>query len=87
MAYIPEPKGYHLSPIQKGVFGEPSKISEEFFEFADALEQGNNLMALQELSDMIGAIEAYVMKYNLTLDDLIKMKNATRRAFESGHRK
>lgn len=87
MAQIPEPMGYHKRVIDKGVFGEPSKISEEFFEFADALEQNNVLMALQELSDMLGAIEAYVNKYNMSLNDLIKMKDATRRAFESGHRK
>lgn len=43
-------------------------------------------MVLQELSDMLGAIEAYVAKYNITLIDLIIMKDATKRAFESGHR-
>jgi hypothetical protein len=79
--------GYHLKFIPKGVLGESSKILEEFKEFEDALEQDNTLMALLELSDIIGAIEAYASKYNLTLDELIEMKNATKRAFESGKRK
>ncbi len=78
---------YHLSDIPKGIFGEFSKIEEEFLEAADAFDQKNPLMVLQELSDMLGAIEAYAKQYNLTLGDLITMKDATKRAFESGHRK
>lgn len=77
---------YHLTEIPKGVFGEFSKIREEFLEAEDALAQDNPLMVLQELSDVIGAIDAYVGKYNITLVDLIIMKDATKRAFESGHR-
>jgi hypothetical protein len=43
---------------------------------------------LCELADLIGAIEAYTLnKHNITLDDVIKMKKATKRAFESGSRK
>jgi phosphoribosyl-ATP pyrophosphohydrolase len=80
------PVGYHIREIKKGKLGESSKITEEYQEFLDALEQNNKVMALVELSDLLGAIEAYVAKYNLTLNDLIYMKNATRRAFESGHR-
>jgi NTP pyrophosphatase (non-canonical NTP hydrolase) len=77
---------YHLTEIPKGTYGEFSKINEEFLEAADALNQDNPLMVLQELSDMLGAVEAYVAKYNITLIDLIVMKDATKRAFESGHR-
>lgn len=79
--------GYHLTEIQKGVLGEPSKIEEEFLEFMDAVKQKNNVMAIIELSDMIGAIEAYVKQFNLTLSDLVVMKNATKSAFEDGTRK
>lgn len=79
--------GYHMTEIPRGVFGEPSKIAEEFHEFEDAIAQDNPVMAIQELSDLIGAIQGYVAKYNLTLNDLIKMTDATKRAFESGHRK
>lgn len=78
---------YHINEIPKGEIGEFSKIREEFLEAADSLEQNNPLMVLIELSDLIGAIELYSNKYNLSLDDLIKMKNATKRAFESGRRK
>jgi hypothetical protein len=80
-------KGYHKKIIQKGVLGEPSKIREEFEEFMDSIEQDNPVMALIELSDLIGAIEAYAEKNNITLEHLINMKNATKRAFETGHRK
>jgi NTP pyrophosphatase (non-canonical NTP hydrolase) len=81
------PIGYHMVHIEKGIFGEPSKIFEEIEEFKDALTQNNPLMAMQELSDALGAIEAYANKYNMSLDDLIVMKDATKRAFESGKRK
>jgi len=82
-----EVKGYHLYNIPKGEMGSSTKITEEYMEFEDAVRQGNVLMSLQELSDMIGAIEAFVENYNITLNDLITMKNATKRAFETGHRK
>lgn len=79
--------GYHINKIERGVFGEFSKIKEEFLEAEDALQQGNKVMALVELSDLIGAIEAYCSKHNITLDDLLKMKDATKRAFTDGMRK
>lgn len=79
--------GYHLKRIDKGVFGEFSKITEEFEELMDANLQNNKVLELVELCDLLGAIEAYVKHNNLTLMDLVKMKNATKRAFESGERK
>jgi hypothetical protein len=79
--------GYHVATIVKGTLGEDSKIREEYEEFRDSLNQNNPLMAVFELSDLIGAIEAYAAKYNFTLDDLIKMKNTTARAFKDGTRK
>lgn len=78
---------YHLNKIQKGKFGEFSKIEEEFLEAKDSIEQKNDLMCLMELSDLLGAIEAYSNKFNMTLEDLIRMKDATKRAFKSGRRK
>jgi len=78
--------GYHKTEIEKGIFGEFSKIKEEFLEAQDALEQNNHIMLLVELSDLLGAIDAYVGKFKLTLDDLIIMKNATKGAFEDGTR-
>lgn len=79
--------GYHLYDIPKGELGERSKIIEEFKEWQDACEQDCKVMELVELSDLIGAIELYTNKhYNLTLNDLIKMKDITERAFENGRR-
>ncbi len=43
-------------------------------------------MLLVELADLIGAIEGYCTKHNITLDDLITMKEATKRAFSDGTR-
>ena len=78
---------YHVRKIPKGKLGEFSKIQEEFLEAKDAVEQENPVMALQECSDLIGAIEAYAANYNVTLTDLITMKEVTERVFKSGHRK
>jgi hypothetical protein len=80
--------GYHKREIKKGVLGYFSKIREEFEELEDALEQDNPVMALVELSDMVGAIEAYTMKYhNIDIDQLLNMTRATQRAFKDGSRK
>ena len=79
---------YHLQPIPVGHYGEISKIEEELLELKDAQAQGIKIMELNELSDIMGAIEGYLEKHHpgMTLDDLIVMNKATRRAFESGHR-
>ncbi|MCV9964173.1 hypothetical protein OIU34_20015 [Pararhizobium sp. BT-229] len=80
--------GYHLKDIPKGVFGEVSKIEEEFLEFKDALKQGNDVMAFIELSDHIGAIRGWLERNHpsITLDHLITMNDATTRAFVNGYR-
>ena len=80
--------GYHKRKIEKGVYGHFSKIKEEMDELLDAHEQGNPIMELIEISDLIGAIEAYTLgNYNITVHDILVMKNATQSAFESGDRK
>ena len=82
--------GYHINKIEKGVMGDVSKIREEFEEFMDAVDQGEKIMQLIELSDLIGAIEAYTLKMtggNITLDHLLSMKDLTKSAFEDGSRK
>lgn len=80
--------GYHLKHIEKGVLGEPSKIVEELNEFIDAVDQNVSIMALVELADMIGAVEAYLAKHHpsMTLDDLRAMSAVTTRAFKNGRR-
>jgi len=78
---------YHSKEIEKGVLGEFSKIKEEFLEAEDAEMQQNRVMVLLELSDLIGAIELYcTTKHNITLQDLMKMKDATKSAFQDGTR-
>jgi len=80
--------GYHLNNIQSGELGEPSKILEECQEFMDAIEQDADVMALTELSDLVGAIRLYLAKHHpsITLGDLVKMNDITKRAFENGRR-
>ena len=77
---------YHLTEIPKGVLGEVSKIEEEFLELKDACSQNNKVLEICELCDLVGAIESYAQKYNLTLTDLVKMKEANKRAFQDGTR-
>lgn len=79
--------GYHLKAIPKGVYGEVSKIREELEELEDAEEQGIRVMAMCELADLYGAIQAVALSYNLTMADLKAMSDVTKRAFESGARK
>ena len=79
--------GYHRKLITKGVFGEFSKIEEEFAELQDAREQGVKIMELVELADLLGAIEGYLQqKYHLSLSDLEQMKDLTKKAFQDGTR-
>lgn len=84
-----EPKpGYHIRKIPKGVLGLSSKIREEFEEFIDAEKQGVKVMTLVELSDLVGAIEAYLANKfpGVSLGDLHQMAEVTRRAFNNGVR-
>jgi hypothetical protein len=80
--------GYHVKDIERGVFGEASKIREELEEFLDALDQNCKLMALIELSDLIGAIKGYLEKHapGWTLSELDIMSEITKRAFKNGYR-
>ena len=80
--------GYHVKRIKKGTYGEFSKIVEEVEEFHDATKQGNKIMAITELSDVIGAISGYLEKHfpDFSLEDLVIMAEATKRAFETGER-
>jgi hypothetical protein len=80
--------GYHTRPIEKGELGEPSKIREELEEFIDSIGQGVSIMALVELSDMLGSVEAYLAKHHpsISLNDLKAMSDVTKRAFQNGRR-
>lgn len=78
--------GYHNRDIPRGEFCELSKITEEYHELLDAAEQDNVILILCELADLVGAIEGYAEQYCMTMTDLLKMKDATKRAFEDGSR-
>lgn len=78
--------GYHKTKIKKGKLGKFSKIKEEFLELEDGVNQANKVLQICEMCDLIGAIEAYAIKFNLTLADLIAMKTATKEAFQEGKR-
>lgn len=81
--------GYHLAEIVKGTIGEVSKIQEELDELKDALNQDADIMALVELSDLYGAIQAF-LEHNypdMSMHDLKIMSDLTRAAFKSGDRK
>lgn len=80
--------GYHLRAVKRGTLGDFSKIEEEVDELRESIEQCNPIMALLELSDLLGAMRAYLAKHHPTINlvDLMTMDNATRRAFASGQR-
>ena len=79
--------GYHKKKIHKGIIGKFSKIKEEFEELTDAVDQNNNVLIICELTDMIGAIEEYIKKYNLSINDLKDFSDLTKSAFKEGKRK
>lgn len=83
------PKGYSVRDIPKGELGEFSKIYEELQELKDAIDQGAGVMGLVELSDMYGAMESYLERHfpGFTMEDVKRMSNITKRAFQSGRRK
>ena len=63
---------FHKAIIQKGIYGQLSKIKEELDEAYDAESQNQDLMLLIELSDIIGAVEGVSNKYGFTLEQLMK---------------
>jgi hypothetical protein len=79
---------YHMREIKvRGVYGQPSKIAEELDELEEALEQGNRILALCELADLYGALQAVAEDLGSNITEIAKMAEATRRAFKSGARK
>ena len=78
---------YHTREIKKGTVGEFSKIKEEFEELEDAHLQGDKVLQICELTDLVGAIELYAMNiFNLTIDDLVKFSDKTQQSFKEGKR-
>lgn len=79
--------GYHKKQIPKGELHKFSKIKEEFLELEDAVEQNDFILQLCELSDLIGAIEAYIEPKGIFLEDLKKFSDKTKESFKTGKRK
>ena len=84
-----ENPGYHRYEIHKGELGDLTKVVEEVCEMVDAAHQGNKVMVLVELADLVGAIQAYLDRHHkgLRVYDLQTMAEATKRAFAEGYRK
>lgn len=78
--------GYHKKEIDKGVLGEFSKVKEEFQELEDAFEQEDSILILCELSDMIGAIEEYIKRWNMDINTLKGFSDKTKQSFKDGKR-
>ena len=78
--------GYHKKEIPKGELGKFSKIKEEFLELEDAAEQGDPILELCELSDLIGAIEAYLEPRGISIEDLKRFSDKTKQAFREKKR-
>lgn len=85
--------GYHSYIIKKGSYGDSSKVLEELREFEESLLSENPLMALCELSDLLGSVEGLINSYlnkkklGITYSDIVKMKDLTKQAFVNGRRK
>lgn len=79
--------GYHTRDIKKGVFGEFSKVQEEWDELLDARTQNGKILELVEIADLYGAIEGYLeKKFGLNMEDVAKMSHMTKTAFLEGKR-
>lgn len=79
--------GYHLRPIDKGTYGEFSKVQEEIAELEDAYSQESKVLQIVEICDLLGALEAYATNHlGVQLSDLVYFKDITKRAFLNGHR-
>lgn len=63
---------WHTIDIPKGTLGQLSKIKEELDEAYDAEDQGQILMLMFELSDIIGACGLVAERYGFSLDHLVK---------------
>ncbi len=79
--------GYHTKTIVKGVYGDFSKVHEEWEELLDAHDQNARILELCEIADLYGAIAGYVEKqFGMTMTDVDLMSRMTSEAFTEGAR-
>ena len=78
--------GYHTKEIEKGKIGQFSKIKEEFEELEDAFNQNDTILMLVEMTDLYGAMEEYIKRWNLDMSQLKEFSDKTKSAFRDGTR-
>lgn len=71
-------KGYHSTPITKGILGKWSKVEEEIQEYLDAKKQEVKILMACELADCWGAYELY----SKNLDETGKIAKEEENYFE-----
>lgn len=77
---------FHKHPIEKGELGQLSKIKEELQEAEDAEDQGQELMLLIELSDIVGAAAAVAKRLGSSLDQIVAYARLRSETAERAHR-
>lgn len=77
--------GYHTIFIEKGEYGEFSKVKEEFDELKDAFEnRKSNVLAICELSDLYGAMEAFAEKtLHISMSEVVKFAELTKEVYKN----
>ncbi len=79
--------GYHTRNFEKGIYGDFSKVQEEWEELLDARFQNARVLELCEIADLYGAIAGYVeSNFGMTMGDIAQMAEMTRSAFVEGGR-
>jgi len=69
---------FHKRAIScKGTLGDLSKIREELEEVEEALEQGDKMLVLVEIVDLLGAIHLFLLKEYGPIMGLPQMVNFT----------
>lgn len=81
---------YHKKPILKGDYGKSSKIIEEVREYEEAVRENATLVALCELADIKGAVDALIEKFLrehvISKQAIERFSRQTRESFSIGKR-
>lgn len=68
--------------IERGSYGEFSKVKEEFLELEEALNHGDNSIHVQiEIADLLGAVMGFAVKRGFDKYDLIQFMLMKERYF------
>ena len=71
--------GYHTKRIDKGVYGDFSKVKEEFEELEDAWNNRKSVaLTICELADLYGSMKAFAEKtLNIPMEEIVKFSELT----------